>query len=184
MSCSPEPIRFTYKSPEELLSKVALYYPTLYNHYGLQNAYFLARGSDAYTFFVDGKIFKFTQSRSHAKVSLTLVTQPQKHLVQTHSVFQVPDLSLWLIIEEKLQSLDAITYQRLRKHIEGMAIDITASKVVDCIIQDLETLKVHDWGLDCVHAHNLMRRPTDKNIVAMDFGYTRSALSEDFPVWR
>jgi hypothetical protein len=186
MSSADLHIQDQYPEAKRLLEQVATYYPEQFNHYKLSQASVIGSGTDAYAFAVKGSVLKFTQSRSHAKVSLALsksLDQKRgRNLVRTNSVFFLKHMGLWLIIEELLLSPTIKQKRYLSKYFDAAGPQPEDPNINE-IIQDLHKLGIADWGLDCVTSHNILVDPKTKRYKAFDFGYTRSSLPENWPVW-
>lgn len=177
-----EPIYERFQSSDELLSQVAIYYPDQYNALNLDQAQFLGRGAEAYVFHIGDKVYKFTMSREDAQVSWELTKRPQDHLVNVDDVVHLPNVGVWMIVEERLNKMDDWMKKRVDSYFEGT--DLSAAELrIWSVIQDLEDLGVSQWNDDCVSSHNLMVCPNTGLLKAMDFGFTKSSFVEDYAVW-
>lgn len=183
-----EPIYERFSDPQVLLDSVATYYPKQYDEMNLDQAQLIGTGADANVYYVNGEVVKFTQNREHAKVSWKLAQDTQQerfhsYLVHTSNVGHLPDLGLWCITEERLNSLTQATKGRLDRYFNFGEEHPYVSSNIDCIVRELDRLGVREWGADCVSPHNLMVNPLGGDLVAFDFGHTHTHFPEDYPVW-
>ena len=177
----------TYPSSGSLLDAVAIYYPTQFDLYKLDTVKYVGNGADAYCFFYpNGSVVKFTQNQEHAKVSWKLCKENITNLsfVETFEVKKLCALGLYMIREERLCKLSPKEYDNLDAVLTGRQCHPKYSKIIDKFVIDLHTLKILDYDLDCLAAHNIMKAVNTSELKLMDFGYTKTTFSEDYEVWR
>lgn len=183
------PIYERFDSAQHIIDQISQCYPAQASDY-LMQSYLrpYGRGAEAYVFSPgDCKtVVKFTQSLAHAKVSNYLAKHKiqRPHIVRTYEVAHLPQLGLWMIVEEILHRPDPI----MRTEIEGYFTGQTApmdfvDNQVSGMIQDLSGIGVREWREDCVAAHNILVHPITRQFMAFDFGFTKTDFNDDFDVW-
>lgn len=163
-----------------LLAKVATYYPKAYTEHKLSAAQPWGRGTQAFVFALRGKIWKFTSSRSHAKVAVHLSNSPgYQHLVCTDQVWYLPVLDLWCVVEQQLFGLDLERHARVQSWLCG---DVDPPEDINNMLKEFESIGLSGWEDDCIHPHNLMEDGNGR-LVAHDFGHTDCDLPDVYSTW-
>lgn len=182
------PIYERFPTVQALVNCVCTYYPAQAHDILHGPIHSVGRGAEAYAFVHQHSttITKFTQSKAHAKVSNHLVKNEVrlKHIVDTHEVAYLPELSLYMISEELLLKPQGHNKGALGDYFHGDTEPGSwIDQQVEGIIQDLNTLGIREWREDCVSNHNIMVSTSSGKLKAFDFGFTSSDFLEDFSVW-
>lgn len=185
MSCSYDDyaphIETEFGTPADMLLKIRTFYPESFSKNELSKLRYLAHGCQAYAFTMGDRVWKFTLSKSHARIASHLVSyKGARHLVSTEASYYMPNLKLWAVVEERLHPLPRGRKKDLDHYLDMGAADPDAD--LDALVQELHALRITECSLDLLSSSNLMVRK-DGCLVAHDFGFTDSPFQDKSVVW-